>query len=147
MKFIDFLFVFFDKLEDHVRGVLIKHLFIYTFIGGTGVVLFWRGVWHMADVLERTGGILKVLFSPLGSTLLGVLILLTTGLFVSVFIGESIILSGIRKEKKVIDKTIADVDTEKAEVEESIGMISDVEKEVKKLEGKVVKKRKVKDKK
>lgn len=147
MKFIDFLFVFFDKLEDHVRGVLIKHLFIYTFIGGTGVVLFWRGVWHMADVLERTGGILKVLFSPLGSTLLGVLILLTTGLFVSVFIGESIILSGIRKEKKVIDKTIADVDTEKAEVEESIGMISDVEKEVKKLEGKVVKKRKLKEKK
>ncbi|MEI6810824.1 MAG: hypothetical protein WCK60_02090 [Candidatus Nomurabacteria bacterium] len=142
MKFIDFLFVFFDKLEDNIRGVLVKHLFIYTFLGGTGVVLFWRGVWHMADVLERLNGFPRVLFSPLGSTLLGIVILLSTGLFVSVFIGESVILSGLKREKRVIDKTIVDVDTEKAEVEESMGMISNVEKEVKKLEGRVVKKRK-----
>lgn len=144
MKFIDFLFVFFDKLEDHIRGTLARHLFIYTFIGGLGVVLFWRGVWHMADVLEASGGSSRVLFSPLGSTLLGIIILLSTGLFVSVFIGESVILSGIKREKRVIDKTITDVDTEKAEVEESIGMISDVEKEVKKLKGKVIKKGQVK---
>ena len=144
MKFIDFLFVFFDKLEDNIRGVLVKHLFIYTFIGGTGVVLFWRGIWHMADVLETVNGFPLVIFSPLGSTLLGIFILLSTGLFVSVFIGESVILSGIKREKRVIDKTIADVDTEKAEVEESLGMISKVEKEVKKLEGKVAKKKKAK---
>ncbi len=144
MKFIDFLFVFFDKLEDNIRGVLVKHLFIYTFIGGTGVVLFWRGIWHMADVLETVNGFPRVLFSPLGSTLLGIFILLSTGLFVSVFIGESVILSGIKREKRVIDKTSVDIDTEKAEVEKSMGMISDVEKEVKKLEGKVAKKKKAK---
>lgn len=139
MKFIDFLFVFFDKVEDNIRGVLVKHLFIYTFLGGTGVVLFWRGIWHMADLLENRGGVSTILFSPLGSTILGIIILLSTGLFVSVFIGESIILSGIKREKRVIDKTIIDVDTEKAEVEESMGMISDVEKEVKKLEDKMAK--------
>lgn len=144
MKFIDFLFVFFDKVEDHVRGALAKHLFTYTFIGGIGVVLFWRGVWHMADVLEASGGVSRVIFSPLGSTILGVLILLSTGLFVSIFLGESIIMSGIKREQKIIDKTIVDVDTEKAEVEESIGMISDVEKEVKKIESKMAKKRKTK---
>ncbi len=134
MKFIDFLFVFFDKVEDNIRGVLVKHLFIYTFLGGTGVVLFWRGIWHMADLLEKRGGFSTVLFSPLGSTVLGIIILLSTGLFVSVFIGESIIISGIKKGKRVIDKTITDVDNEKAEVEESMAMISDVQKEVKKIE-------------
>lgn len=146
MKFIDFLFVFFDKVEDHVRGILVKHLFVYTFIGGTGVVLFWRGIWHMADDFEKIPGFPQFLFSPTGSTLLGIIILLSTGLFVSVFIGESVILSGLKKEKRVIDKTIADVDTEKIEVEKSLGMISDVEKEVKSLEGKVARKRRVNSK-
>jgi len=137
MKFIDFLFVFFDKVEDHVRGALAKHLFTYTFIGGIGVVLFWRGIWHMADVLEASGGVSRVLFSPLGSTILGIIILLSTGLFVSIFLGESIIMSGIKREARVIGKTIGDVESEKSEVEQSLGMISDVEKEVKKLETKV----------
>ena len=96
----------------------------------------------MADVFEASGGTLRVLFSPLGSTVLGIIILLSTGLFVSIFLGESIIMSGIKREARVIGKTIGDVESEKSEVEESLGMISNVEKEVKKLESKVGKKAK-----
>lgn len=51
------------------------------------------------------GGILGIIFSDLGSMLLGVTILLSTGLFVSIFIGDSIIMSGIKKDKKLIEKT------------------------------------------
>lgn len=131
------IYTFFDKLEDHIRGTLSRHAFIYTFIGGTGLVLFWRGVWHVADVLESLGGASRILFSPLGSIILGSIILLSTGLFVSVFVGDSIIMSGIRKDKKIIDKTIDEVESEKSEVEETLALLTDLKKEVERLEGKV----------
>ena len=68
MKMIDSIYYLFDKMEDHIRARLARHPFVYTFIGGAGVVLFWRGVWHMADVFEKTSQFGGYLFSPLGST-------------------------------------------------------------------------------
>ena len=133
----NFVYSFFDKLEDHVRAQLSRHAFIYTFIGGTGLVLFWRGVWHIADVLEGLDGVTRVLFSPLGSLLLGSTILLATGLFVSVFIGDSIIMSGIKKDKKTIDKTIDEVESEKSEVDQTLALLLDVKTEVERLENKI----------
>ncbi|MFA5131863.1 MAG: hypothetical protein WC444_00885 [Candidatus Paceibacterota bacterium] len=137
MKFIEFVYNFFDKMEDHVRARLSRHAFIYTFIGGTGIVLFWRGIWHVADVLETIQGVPRVLFSPLGSVILGATILLSTGLFVSVFVGESIIISGIKKDKKVIDRTEEEVASEMGEVERTLVLLVDLKKEVEKLEIKV----------
>lgn len=120
MKFIHGVYHIFDKLEDHIRGTLSRHPFIYTFVGGTGIVLFWRGVWHTADVFESLGGWYGIIFSPLGSMVLGITVLLATGLFVSMFIGDSIIISGIKKEKKVIEKEIEEVGTEiKKEIDEA----------------------------
>jgi len=124
-------------MEDHVRARLSRHAFIYTFIGGTGIVLFWRGIWHVADVLETIQGVPRVLFSPLGSVILGATILLSTGLFVSVFVGESIIISGIKKDKKVIDRTEEEVASEMGEVERTLVLLVDLKKEVEKLEIKV----------
>ena len=40
---------FFDKLEDKTRAGLSRVPFLYALLGGIGVVLFWRGVWHIAD--------------------------------------------------------------------------------------------------
>ena len=40
-----------DKLEDHVRGFLSHYPIVYAFVGGIGVVIFWRGVWHTADYI------------------------------------------------------------------------------------------------
>lgn len=97
---------FFDKFEDHVRHFLSHYPLVYSLIGGSAVILFWRGVWKVADLLEKTGGELGALvFSGVGSMVLGVVILMATGLFVSVFIGDSIIMSGIKKDKKLIEKT------------------------------------------
>lgn len=134
MKIISGLYHMFDVLEDKVRGGLSRHPFVYTFIGGTGVVLFWRGVWHTADVLERSGPLGAMLFSPLGSLVVAVVILLGTGLFVSVFIGDSIIMSGLKKDKKIIEKTIDEVETEKGDIERVLESVSNLKEEVRLME-------------
>ncbi|MFA6608321.1 MAG: hypothetical protein WCT07_00175 [Candidatus Paceibacterota bacterium] len=134
MKTLRSIYYIFDKLEDFIRGALSQHPFIYTFIGGMGVVLFWRGVWHSADIAESTGGIFAIIFSPVGSIVSGVIILLATGLFVSIFVGDSIIMSGIKKEKKVIDKTIDEVVDEKASIQSTLDMVRELKEEVENLE-------------
>lgn len=137
MKAIHSVVYLFDKMEDHIRARLARHPFIYTFIGGAGIVLFWRGVWHTADVLERTSQFGAHLFSPLGSLVLGVVVLLSTGLFVSAFIGDSIIMSGIRHDKKIIEKTIEDVETEKSDLEKMLVAVNSMQEELSHLEGKL----------
>lgn len=136
MKLFYAIYYLFDKMEDHIRARLAHHPFIYTFIGGAGVVLFWRGIWHIADVLEKTSTLGGYLFSPLGSLVLSVLILLATGLFVSVFIGDSIIMSGIKHDKKIIEKAIEDVDLEKSDIEKVLLAIVEMKTELEALEHK-----------
>lgn len=136
MKMFESIYYLFDKMEDHIRARLARHPFVYTFIGGAGVVLFWRGVWHMADVFEKNSQLGAYMFSPLGSVVLGVVILLSTGLFVSVFIGDSIIMSGIKHDKKIIEKTIEDVDSEKSDIEKVLHALVGMKKELEILEHK-----------
>lgn len=130
MKTIAAIYHMFDILEDKIRGTLSRHPFIYTFIGGSGLVLFWRGVWHTADRLEASGYLGSIVFSSVGSMVVGVIVLLGTGLFVSVFIGDSIIMSGIKKDKKLVEKTIDEVETEKSDIEKVLGSITDLKREV-----------------
>jgi len=87
---------FFDKLEDKVRGKLSHKPIFYALVGGAATVLFWRGVWHLADDYG---------VGSWESLLIGAGALLITGLFVAAFIGEQVILSGLKGEKKVADKT------------------------------------------
>ncbi|TAK56842.1 hypothetical protein EPO17_03625 [Patescibacteria group bacterium] len=104
---------FFDKLEDRARAHLSRQPIIYAVLGGVGIVLFWRGVWHTADLIEayliQTQSPWAIVFSGPGTFIVGMLILLMTGLMVSVFIGDQIILSGIKKEKKLVEKTETEV--------------------------------------
>ena len=109
----DKVFNFFDKLEDNVRSLLSRAPITYSLLGGTGIVLFWRGLWYTADFLQSDTWWGSILFSGPGSLLLGLIILLITGLFVSVFIGESIVMSGIKNEKKITEKTEEEVKLER----------------------------------
>lgn len=116
------IFKFFDKLEDKVRGRLSRYPIGYAIIGGIGTVLFWRGVWHIADALSvaylphngvATGSLdLPSVFDGAVSAFIGLVCLLMTGLFVATFIGDHIIVSGLRHEKKVAEKTEAEVTEE-----------------------------------
>jgi len=137
MRVIHAIFYFFDKMEDHIRGHLKNHPFIYTIVGGVGVVLFWRGVWHVADGLESAGGWSSVIFSSWGSIVTGMVILLATGLFVSMLIGDSFIMSGVKKEEKDIAKTEGQIGEEKTDIEKVLEMTQEMKKEIEILEEKV----------
>ena len=114
---------FFDSIEDQSRVWFSHRPILYAFVGGIGIVLFWRGVWHTADMLMDYAFpiITDSTISHVGgwpwwdgplSMLAGSLILLFTGVFVSEFIHDEIVLSGLRREKKLVEKTEKEVEDE-----------------------------------
>ncbi len=118
---------FFDKLEDKIRTRLSRHPIPYALLGGTAVVLFWRGVWLLADEIPAFTGPKGVLLS----LAISVLIMLSTGLFVSFFISNRVLLSGILKERKLAEKTHGDfLKTERTEMH----ILIDLEKRLIELE-------------
>ncbi len=136
---------FFDKLEDKIRGKLSHYPILYAIIGGIGIVSFWRGVWHTADFFTDLIfsfqsnssidlGNLPWWDGPL-SIAVGSFLLLSTGLFVFGFIGNEIVISGLKGEKKLVEKTEEEVKIEagtikeiKKEVEEISGRLDEIEK-------------------
>ncbi|MES3031399.1 MAG: hypothetical protein V4697_03230 [Patescibacteria group bacterium] len=107
-----------------------RYPILYTLIGGVAIVLFWRGVWHTADILEAEGGILGFLFYEPVSALIVTLILLATGLFVSYFIGDSIMISGLKQQKKTTERTKKDIEDEELELSAIRDTIKEIKKEV-----------------
>lgn len=113
----------YNKLENRVRGWFSHYPVLYAIVGGLGIVLFWRGVWHTVDYvmlflqslspIESTIDLTRVIWwdGPL-SLIVGLVILLLTGLFVSNFIGNEVIMSGLRGDKKLTEKTEYEVKTE-----------------------------------
>lgn len=139
-----------DKLEDKARGRLSHYPLVYAFVGGTGIILFWRGVWHTADLAVRLlaaadGGASSTNLSLLPwwdgplSMSVGAALLLTVGLFVSSFIGSEIIISGLKKEKKIIEKTEDEVAIEMMEDENMKQEIHGMDSRLKRVE-KIIKK-------
>jgi len=122
------MFNFFDKLEDRVRVKLSRFPIVYGIIAGTFIVLFWRGVWHTADILENLGGVWAIVFSGPGMYFFSLFILLMSGLLVSSFIGNHIIISGIKKEKKVIDKTETELASDSDKLVEIESKLQDMNK-------------------
>jgi len=124
---------FFDKFEDKVRGHLSRFPILYTFIGGIAIVLFWRGVWHTADLLQSKGGVLGWLFYEPINMIIVIVILLATGLFVSYFIGDTILISGMRGEKKVADRTEREIKREMKEIIKEQKEIKEEQKQLKEI--------------
>ncbi len=121
------IITFFDKLEDKVRAHLSRTPILYAFVGAVGIILLWKGIWETAEYYP-------ILDGP-GSTILGTAILLASGLLVSFFIGDTIIISGLKREKKIADKTekevrteedvLVDVERKLAALERQVGEIQD----------------------
>lgn len=113
---------FFDKLEDRIRGFLSRHPLWYAFIAGVALVLFWRGVWHttdaIADIIWNGAELHSAmdLSSPFWdgpiSLVIGSIMLLACGVFVSELLGKEIIISGLRGEANLSKKTEVEVRTE-----------------------------------
>ncbi len=96
-----FIIRWFDKLEDRIRAYLSRRPLAYALLSGSAIVLFWRSIWLLADnYAERYSG-----FSPVVALLVSVAVMLLTGTFVSFFIGDQIIISGMRSSKRTDEKT------------------------------------------
>jgi hypothetical protein len=121
---------YFDRFEDRVRGRLSRSPILYAFIAGVSIVLFWRGVWRIGDWLEEQGGFLGALFSGPGSVILTVVVMLATGLFISFFVGDLIIISGLKREKKLTEKTEEDIRKEDAKIAALEKTLDEVREEV-----------------
>ncbi len=117
---------FFDRLEDTIRARLSHRPILYALIGGIGIVLFWKGVWEAAEQFPALSGV--------PSALLGLLLILPTGLFVSFFIGDNIILSGYKREKKIAERTESELRAEIDAIKNMSLRIEHIEKGVKHIQ-------------
>ena len=115
----EIVYKFFDKLEDRIRRKLTHFPIIYAFIGSVGIVSIWRGIWVISDNWNIPGWL---------SLFLGVLITLLIGLFVSFFIGENIVISGLNKEKRIDEKTEEEIHQERT-------VLVEIQKDIKEIKG------------
>lgn len=120
---------FFDRLEDRVREFLSRYAIIYAIIGGVAIVLFWRGVWHTADLFPFLTGPVSIVISTI--------IMLATGLFVSFFIGDRIVLSGLKREKKLVEKTEEEMKEEIEITTKILEKLNKIEKELEEIKNKL----------
>ena len=112
---------FFEHLGIKIRHQLSKLPILYAFIGSVGVVLIWRGVWNIADDIGM---------SSMVSLVLGVSISIVSGLFVSFFVGDRIIISGIKKEKRLEEKTEREIKREEVSLREIKKDLKEIKEEI-----------------
>jgi hypothetical protein len=115
------IYKYIDGIEDKARIKLVHSPVIYAFIGSVGIVSIWRGIWHISD----DWGI-----SSWASLIFGIILTVSTGLFVSFFIGENIIISGLTKEKRIDEKTEEEIHKERT-------ILTDMEKDIKEIKEEV----------
>ncbi len=127
------IYPFFDTLEDKVRSWLSRRPKLYSFIAGIAIVLLWRAIWHMADILEANGGFIGFIFTPQVTFITSTIVLLASGLFVSFFVGDAIIISGLRKEKKFADKAQEEIDKEGKDLHRMEKVLEKIETEIQHL--------------
>lgn len=139
--------VFLERTEEKSRIYLSHRPRLYALIVGIGIVLFWRGVWHSTDLVHTYLNIFQNNLTidsfaspwwdgPL-SFIVGIVVLHFTGAFTSSFIGNELILSGLRGEKRLSQKTESEVKTEeqfvidiKEELEKMTEKVGQLEREV-----------------
>jgi len=106
---------FSEKIEEKIRIYLSHRPKLYALIVGIGIVIFWRGVWHTTDFVHSlisyfqgnltTDSLSGTWWDGPLSFIVGILILFISGAFTSSFIGNELILSGLRGEKRLSQKT------------------------------------------
>ncbi len=110
---------FFEILEDKIRHILSHWPIIYAIIGIIGISLAWRGVWHFADEINM---------SPLFSFILGVIVLLASGLLVAVAIGDEVIISSFRGRKKINEVRLEETLTMIEKIDDIKNLLDKIEK-------------------
>lgn len=123
-RFLDFCV----HTENKIREFLSHYPIIYAFIGATGVVLVWRGIWLTADDMN---------ISSSASLLAGIIILLVSGLLVYEFIGNRLIISGLVGEEKIIKKEEREIEKEEKEIQTEEAQLKNLQNTLSRLEKKL----------
>ncbi|MBP9864392.1 hypothetical protein KBC54_03015 [Patescibacteria group bacterium] len=138
------------SLVARIRMWLSHRPVLYAFLGGIGVVLFWRGVWLTMDYLmhvavatyamHHTIELGQILWwdGPL-SLMIGSSILFFVGAFVSSLIGNELIISGLRSEKYLAAKEEKTIHSEAVDIRGIQHILSDVTVKLDTLEQKLAK--------
>ena len=133
------------KLEAEVRAWFSRRPMLYALVGGIGVVLFWRGIWHTADAVaglflampnERGATILFDFMDGIVSLIVGFALLVSTGLFVSDFIGTEVISKGLTGEEKLTKKVEGEEEAEESTLNKIHNEMHGISKRLKKIEQK-----------
>ncbi len=143
------LYNFGDRLEDRVRAYLSHYPLVYAFIGGAGIIIFWRGIWNTVDFLmsalakDQVTTVSLISASALPwwdgplSILFGMILLLLVGLFVSSFIGNEIIISGLKGEKKLAEKTEQEIKADISTISRLMVEVRSINDQLNRLEKKL----------
>lgn len=115
---------FLNRIGAKFRHQLSHWPILYAFVGSIGVVLIWRGVWMIADDLGMSGFV---------SMVLGFFISISTGLFVSFFVGDKIIISGIKKEKRIDEKTEDEIKKEEISLAEIKKDLKEIKEDIEEI--------------
>ncbi len=101
---------FFDGLENSIRFHFSRHPVPYSLVAGVFIVLFWKGIEDTAHMFPSLSGPVLILIS--------VPVLLLTGVFVSFFVTDGVILSGLRKEQRVVREAQVEIKEEQKEIKQ-----------------------------
>jgi len=136
------LFIFLKTTGKKLQRALRRHPLVYAFVGGVGIVLFWRGVWYLTDFLvfailvprdqlgaiDWTGGIDGGI-----SLVLGIALLLSTGLFVSEFLSGQVLMAEGKEEERLAKETEEGIKKESSELPSIEEGLQHIEEEIKNL--------------
>ena len=118
----------FLAIEDKARAFFEKFPFTHAFFAGVGVILFWRGVWELADYFE---------IHPVLSVVLGIVLLVGIGLFIQTFVGNAIIIKSVTHGTNLDKKILQEIESEVTQEEVTLLTLNKkIDALVKKLEEK-----------
>ncbi|MBU2037436.1 hypothetical protein KJ866_04560 [Patescibacteria group bacterium] len=123
----------FDLLEDKIRHWLSHWPILYAFVGILGIVLTWRGIWHIADSLG---------LNSWWSLFIGVAILMVSGLLIAIAIGDEVLINAWRGRRKITEISLGETLTLAERVEEIKSLLNKIEERLnakKKEEEKIAK--------
>lgn len=122
MKYFTNIFL---RIEEQARTYFERFPFAHAFLGGVGVVLFWRGVWEIAD---------RMRIDPVISIIVGSLLLGAIGLFLHTFVGNAIIIKNVEKDKRLTTKAEHEIQAVEQNIKQEEVTLSQLSEKLDRLE-------------
>jgi hypothetical protein len=116
------------QIESRSRTFFERAPFIHAFLAGIGIVLFWRGIWHIADEIK---------LSSMASLVIGAILLGAIGLFLHTLVGNAIIIKNVEKDTTTSKKTEKELLEVEANIQQEELTLQTLQKELDKIHKKL----------